>query len=276
MNSTDKSSGPSSCIALFDWKGDIPLEKWFSLANEYFMSVAGHLPNNAYSAESAGREKEIRVGLLAERIKSGKLYESIELYYSSSKIDPPRFWNVAACLYTNTQLGTKSMIFARKDHMETHDSLFERIVVRVSELCAIGYGFGFESAEGKNPIFHAMGISYGESTKNELLSNSLWFSERLRMKGDPAPKNRHLKGYLRDLYSLNVVTPTHLERLISEGRTLKDCIENSTSLGSITQISASCFLWKIPPSDLPEARHWAQGRGLLIHEARESFGTDHS
>jgi hypothetical protein len=89
-----------------------------------------------------------------------------------------------------------------------------------------------------------------------------WFRERMAT-------NRHLSGYLRDVYPLNVLCETHLSQRIG-GVPLGDWIGKRSARGELRPLAGGAALWRIDEENVQQVLDELAPSGLLIAYPPES------
>jgi hypothetical protein len=99
-------------------------------------------------------------------------------------------------------------------------------------------------------------VSTGTSTKEESASNGRWTCQRLPMKGAPA-ENKHLQGYFRDIYEVNVLNLKHVANL-------NKFFPSEHNFINIRKISEDNYLWLVNGKDHQAIRNKLEAENLLI------------
>jgi hypothetical protein len=146
------------------------------------------------------------------------------------------------------------------------DGVFiEHLVADLANLGSLGYGIGFEWKREPDPLLHVLGITHGlpRTEEEEALADhdSLWFEERIA-RGGASPAMRHLAGYFRDVYELNLLNRAHLNAPL-EGTSFAEVVR-SHEWGSLEELAKGNWLWRVPRSAVGEVRRRLSGAGLLL------------
>ena len=141
------------------------------------------------------------------------------------------------------------------------------LIIDLSVFGKLNYGFGYSWSKSTDPSLHAVGLTAGlPRTPGEWLNadhDALWFEERLS-RPPAAPKMRHLKGCLRDVYELNVLNDTHLKTKMHGGETLEHFVRSRTAFGTIISGENGASVWTVPVDRIPAARAVLQRANILI------------
>ena len=62
------------------------------------------------------------------------------------------------------------------------------------------------------------------------------------------------KGFLREIYNINIINILHLNRQITKTQTLKELIESDPRMGKLEIVYENCFMWTIRENDIEFVR----------------------
>jgi hypothetical protein len=145
-------------------------------------------------------------------------------------------------------------------------SYFEQLLEGIAQTVRIPYGIGYLRSFEFGPSFYAAGMVTGIGYSKEEMAEAdrigAWFRERMA-------QNRHLSGYLRDVYPLNVISDKHLSQRVG-GVRLADWIGRSSARGTLRQLPGGATLWRIDEANVEGVRNTLAPTGLLIAYPGES------
>jgi hypothetical protein len=251
------------CLALFDWSESIDQFELLNVALTMFRAKAPSLGVVTMWKSPGSNGKSLSERKVKELISSKEAFYSLEVCPNGSD-DFAYYFCIA-----NSTSGARTLTITLPSEIFGADEA-ERLSFALAELGELGYGIGFVETAKKNPAFHARGVTHGNpSTKEEEEEadrDSIWFMERISMKGNP-PKMRHLSGLLRDVYPLNVLNVNHAKAVI-DGQDLVSWIGESKVRGVLTPLSARNLLWVIPAAYLRHIRDSLSKNGLILASAQ--------
>jgi hypothetical protein len=255
-----------TCLALYDWEGDLDTVQFHALAREFF-DANGVLPDVCSVSNPAGTNQKRSYGVLAERLTSEPRLapDGLIFYHTFPGYAQLIFgWDVTAGL---SYSGGKLMDFCCDRTVQGVDlGYFERLLDRMSQLLTLRYGLGYFRSFDLGPDIYAAGMVTGIGYSKEEMAEAdrigAWFRERMA-------QNRHLSGYLRDVYPLNVISDKHLSQRVG-GVRLADWIGRSSARGTLRQLPGGATLWRIDEANVEGVRNTLAPTGLLIAYPGES------
>ena len=136
----------------------------------------------------------------------------------------------------------------------------EDLVIKISGLVELKYGAGYHRSFELGPAFYALGmisgLDYSPAEMAEGDRIGAWFNERLQ-------ENRHLAGYLRDIYPLNVLSSAHLEHRLESG-CLADWIGQSPERGRLRSLQRGAWLWSVDDDQLEDVRRQLRKTDIFL------------
>jgi hypothetical protein len=122
-----------------------------------------------------------------------------------------------------------------------------------------GYGIGYVHPAKRGPSMYATGI-LGQSgppdpdfdTQDYERKVSLWFKELIF-------KRRHLQGWFRDVYPVNLLSEAHVATPLPGGQTLQ-----TAGLGTLTPLDDNLWMWEVPDEQMATARSALIEAGRII------------
>ena len=133
---------------------------------------------------------------------------------------------------------------------------YERLYSQMLDYAAWQYGHGYSAPSKVHPWMFLHGFSlHGVTTDAQREAIQRWRNlereERLRK--------------LRDLYSYNFLSRSHLEQEVEEGQTLEDFIKKQRGTEFVQLTDYGLYLWKVLDASLQEElRAYLYKRGILI------------
>ncbi len=125
------------------------------------------------------------------------------------------------------------------------------------------YGIGYLHPWDRGPGEYAVGIlghsgpviprsTRPEDSRPHMDRVMRWLDERLG-------KRRHLQGWFRDVYPVNLLSEAHVKVPVGGGKALLD-----SGLGTFVQPDERVWLWEVPQETIPQARQALIDAGVLI------------
>jgi hypothetical protein len=241
-------TGLCNCFALYDWDGDITPGVFHEIVKSLFDEF-GVVPDITSTTPPNAEKNYVQeyVNFLADL---PKLQGNIDFYHTVPGYKQLVFgWDCFASLSTRPD---KTMVFCC-DHNLANLGLecFETVARSLAGEIQLKYGIGYQRSFKLGPEMYAYGmvtgLKYSQSDLAEADHIGMWVRERL-------DANRHLRGYLRDVYPLNVISSCHLARHV-EGLSLSQWIEASSDRGQLIYLGKDTFLWEVPDEQISEVRH---------------------
>ncbi len=244
-------------IALYDWEGDLDVRDFHAIALSFF-ELSSVAPNDACitrsNKEIAGSPEKI-AKLLAAETQSAQT--ELCLYHLPPKAKEFMVdWDVMAeSMYAQ---GSKDIFLGCDWTLANVDlklclPLFHAFARHIK----LRYGIGFHRTFRLGPAPYALGIITGlDYSDKEADRIGSWFKEQMN-------RNRHLQGYLRDVYPLNVLSAPHLAQPVA-GVPLGQWIAASPERGTLTSLPNDAWLWLVEEQHIDIVRSELIAAGLLI------------
>lgn len=258
------------CLALYDWDGQLDQMNWSSLIIDFFQNIDLY-PNVAVCCSENKWSKPISIRTLQSRLKRKMLFNSIELYLLPEKYQT--FMDATAgVLFEDSGTppqGKRSMVIAIPGNLDSKRiENFYQLCREISKQCDLRYGIGFEMPQACGPIYYGIGIVQSSDdchfTEIEEEEISLWFRERIGSRG-MEPENRHLKGKLRGVYRINIISEVHLNTNLKDN-TLKNWILADSKRGVLQELNKNLSWWQIPTESIPDVYEYLMKVGVIIRE----------
>jgi len=204
---------------------------------------------------------------MAERLRTEPLpsADGLVLYHTLPDYAQLIFgWDVTAMLDCHR---AKTMDFCCDQAIRGLDlNYFEGLLDRIGLLVKLCYGIGYLRSFELGPDIYACGMGTTSGFSDEEMAEAdrigSWFRERLA-------GNRHLSGYLRDVYPLNVLSEPHLSRRV-DGIPLAEWISQSQKRGTLRELPGNACVWRIDESNVDGVRAEMIKTGLLIAYPHET------
>jgi hypothetical protein len=139
-------------------------------------------------------------------------------------------------------------------------ALLQQALEISSGLISVGYGFAYQMPQDQDPAGHAMGLTsfsfadFKEWMRKKQLglekrpsADDLWQREL-------SENRRHLAGDFRGAYPVNVLSFAHVRAAGLD----------SSSIGQLSKLTDSLWLWKLTDAELPEAEAMLRAKRLLV------------
>lgn len=247
-------------IALYDWDGALDMKKFCELARSFF--AANKVTPDVGRLTSKGRARNANTSQTVERLLNQDVLgnaDCLELFHTIPDYAQLIFgWDVLTeVLHLN---GRTAYFGCDQSLANIHLDYFEELVDQLSQSIRLRYGIGYVKQFEFGPGNYAHGMVSGLGYSREDMAKGdrigAWFRERL-------DNSRHLTGYLRDVYPLNVISEPHLSQRV-EGRALADWIGQSPARGTLRGLPGGASLWRIDEANIDGVRTVLIKAGLLI------------
>ena len=169
------------------------------------------------------------------------------------------FWDTfarIALLYTGTSAYLIFYFYIDERFLPFASAEYERLYSQMLDYATWQYGHGYSAPSKVHPWMFLHGFSlHGVTTDAQREAIQRWRNlereERLRK--------------LRDLYSYNFLSRSHLEQEVEEGQTLEDFIKKQRGTEFVQLTDYGLYLWKVLDASLQEElRAYLYKRGILI------------
>ncbi len=253
-------SGICSCLAVYDWSGEINVVEFHRIAKLLF-DANGVSPDVGSLEASADENKVLDYPSIVAALSTGRNREArdCDFYHTLPGYKQLIFgWDVFASLISTVE---KTMVFCCAQSLPSVDiGHFEEIVRRLAALVDLKYAIGYERPFELGPDLYAHGMVTGLGYSPEGMAQgdriAAWMHERLGA-------NRHLHGFVRDVYPLNVLSSSHVSRDV-ENVSLGQWIQQSADRGDLKQIGGEAWLWNLDHNQIDSVRADLQRAGCLI------------
>ena len=163
--------------------------------------------------------------------------------------------------------GRKTLIVRGDNSMFSWDSCLAYLE-RVALHGNLGYGYADSQLIDQQALYFALGMNLGQPVTQEERDRagtiSRWFNERIPMKDIPA-MNRHLAGFFRDVFEVNIITDRHLGQLCEDGSTLQEkIVREKGRLGYIECLANLSYVWVLPMDTRKRARELLESMKVII------------
>lgn len=238
-------------ISFFDWV-NLPIQEvlncvYKDLAKQFEGELIGILTcdEKVYSSSN--------IQTLIKKHESCSGSVSIEIYADFvDENDPELGWESYFCYSSRLQGKRNCIISIKNNSIEKNEIVtFIKNVTAISE---IGYGFSFDYIGKSDGRYYSQGISTGESSDIECEEDARWFNERINLKEKNQKHNRHLKGYFKDVFEINILNKHHLEN-----------IQNTVNgVTEILELGSGNILWMPNFNDIKQIKEQLQKDELII------------
>ncbi len=234
-------TGNCWCLALYDWEEIVAAHDWLRITQQFF-SFLNTEPNLAKAGEAGSDTEPVDVISFAEHLKheSPNRTKVCQMYRVLPEYKHLVFgWDVFAGM--NISQG-KTMIFCfGEDVAPGSVGTFKNLLRPMCEITGQVYGIGYSRSFELGPDLYAYGMAsglgYSERDMREADRIGAWLRNRM------GPK-RHQEGWLRDVYSLNILTSRQY-------RTVAETLSGQ----KLTEIARDrVYLWEVAETHLPAVR----------------------
>jgi hypothetical protein len=254
----------AATIAFHDWREPFNIEAWAECGLHFFHLV-GAKPNAVTYWQGEGRTRRVSASYLSKVIQK-KDVRSIGIHELMAPFDDLGDCRTEASFSIPTRARTS--IFTYKSSA-IDISLFSKIIRKFAECAKVTYGYAYLRPVSLGPAMYAYNLSFGlnpriESERVEQQEMAVWGRERLDMivQKTVAPF-RHVNGFLRDVFPLNVLSRPHVTGNVF-GEPLAKWIESEGWRGYLEEVCSGVWIWVIPEQNLPLVRKALQPTGILI------------
>lgn len=250
------------CLALFDWPPSVDDREIIRAGFDWFRSKSPSLGKTYVANSYSSKSKSISRAKLIEKIENREVIAALEIYPNG-----PDDFSRNFCV-SGGESGKRILIVTLPAE-QFHADEAEDLITSLASIGNMAYGICLTTNGAKNPAFYVRGVTHGEiKTKEDADQadlDSIWFMERLSMKGAP-PKMRHKLGFFKDVYEINVINENHARAMV-DGQDLVSWIGESRVRGTVKRISSSNLLWTIPVTCIRHIRESLSKNGLLLSSA---------
>lgn len=244
-------------MVLYDWLGDLTPCELLSNSRvylkEYFSSLTAK--GIVKSGGKTSRYSHLSPGNFVEMSK-------VEVYGSARARRDLSEWD-SYFLYTKSEISS-TIIFSALPGMLKNELVFD-FLEKISCTTNLGYGYMKDCSIDSNPIFEALGVTFGYPRTAEeaeiAARDSRWFEERLVMSGEK--KMRHLRGKFRSVYEVNIINGDHLSVKI-DGTSLREHLSVDPYYGKLLCLNNGSYIWTLPEKHVDRVRHEIYLAGGLI------------
>lgn len=254
-------AGDCICLALYDWSTDLSAPTFYEFAVRFFSANGATPDSGGLYMGLRTYSRTLKFSTIASRIKKPEYQgaTSLDLYRTIPNYAQLVFgWDVTAGFHAKEH---RDMYFCVGETIaQLEMDYFANLVEELSRVTNLTYGIGYTRAFRDGPDLYALGMCTNTDYTSEGMRiadrTAAWFRERIG-------KNRHLQGYLRDVYPLNVISRPHLDKLV-HGTPLGDWIHQTPERGILRPLAGGAWLWRIDEQQVPQIQAELERAGLLI------------
>jgi hypothetical protein len=260
-------SNSCACLALYGCEERLTAQTWLGVAERYFQYL-GVSPTLCVVTFTSGRTRTFHwnVGRLRVEDISGveTLFCSADLPHNRDLLQ----WEAATSWVRPAHSSLPTVFFGYRQHLGPFSITGCMHLSRLASLhSTIGYGIGYEHDGRMGPEAYAHGLEVQfadfEVDSRESKRLSLWWRECSAPRVGEPSRFRHLRGMIRDVYPVSVLSPVHLAQEVGQ-RNFGEWIGAATTRGTLTQIGGGNSLWAIPAGGIPAVRAELKAAGLII------------
>lgn len=224
-------------LCFYDWR-DLELEPFFydilsMLKRIYFDRNKFLLILNDRVKKNINCFDKLESALLMK--KNTRSIIDAEAYIDiSDSSDPELSWSSYFSL-SCTKQGAKTFILAFNEP-EMDDGTIRCLIEKLSSHGNFGYGFFTKYNGNGDGRYFCVGVSTGTSSSKEMDDDARWMIERIVMRGDDFPRNRHLQGMFRAVFEMNILDIKHVSNLFGL------CNDKSFTT-ELTELKNNNYLW---------------------------------
>lgn len=127
----------------------------------------------------------------------------------------------------------------------------------LANICGAKYGYAFQRPFSQIVGYYAgtiSGLEYGEPEREFITK----WNHEYRL-----PDGRYKRGDLRDIYPINILSKTHMERII-HGMHFKKWIESDNHHGYLIQLDNDLWSWHVTDEQIPSVRESLRNTGMVL------------
>jgi hypothetical protein len=244
-------------LAIYDWNGELTNAAFHEVARSVF-EANGTLPDTCSISRFGGDHNRLReYAHVVAHLNA--LEGNLAFYHTIPGYTQLIFgWDIFASI---SNVSDKTMVICFDRQLAGIDLQYVAGIVRsLAEIVSLRYGIGYQRSFNSGPELYAFGmiagLGYTPSERAERDRIGSWMRERIA-------EGRHLKGFLRDVYPLNVLSAAHLAREV-ENLPLSQWIEASAARGTLSALPNEAWLWTIPEQSLSLVQTTLQQAGCTI------------
>lgn len=254
-------AGDCVCLALYDWESNFTASDFYDVACSFFVAAGVDPDCGSLRRETQNESRTLKLSTIASRIKKPEYAQapSVELYHTIPNYAQLVFgWDVTVGYHADD---IRDMCFcAGVELTKLGIDYMANLVERISHLTNLTYGIGYTRAFRDGPDLYALGMGtnpdYSPEGRRAADRVGAWFRERIG-------QNRHLLGYLRDVYPLNVISQPHLDMPVN-GMPLGEWIRHAADRGTLRPLAGGAWLWRIEDAQVANVQAELEAAGLLI------------
>ena len=152
-----------------------------------------------------------------------------------------------------------ALLCADDEVREFDQTLIVSDVRQIAKFFDFRYGYAYQRPFKLGPDLYQFGMVTEGLSKPEVERISKWAHALL----SAGKKNDPVCNYLREVCSLNILSPVHLA-LSVEGQTLRTWIEASADRGRLEPFINDLWFWQVPIGSMPMLQRHLGERRLLI------------
>lgn len=248
------------CVALYDWKESADLSGWYAYCQQLFRRSG--LPLELAAVDGSGFSgKPVTFKRVQKRLEDPEVL---------SRCPTVGLFSMEFRKY-------HSLMFGWRVHMSMEGLLTPVLFFGFDETLGIcgqdlirgifkeclkwslpAYGIAYTRQFEKSPDGYAVGMiaGLGYEERAERDSITAWLND--------LTDKQYLKGMLRDVYSWNFLSDTHLNRSCGPDHTLRSWIEASKGRGVIEPLGRERYCWTVPDYCIGPIRAELHKHGMLI------------
>jgi len=159
--------------------------------------------------------------------------------------------------YKENQIRDTSSITIDNGILPFSKDIFYKIVKDLCGFIQPKYGYCLQHRFTQGASFYPYGICSGDISEEESDDIAKWANEYKYEDGS------YKTGDLRDIYSINILCPSHLDRQVGS-QSLHDWICASPQNGELTPLTDELWFWWIEESEISRIREALKPHDLLV------------
>lgn len=255
--------GDCTCLAFYDWSSEFSASAFYEVAVSFFSANGVEPDSGKLYVGKPTNSRILKYSTVAARIKKAEYANAsyVGLYHTIPDYAQLAFgWDVTAGYHARMH---RDMYFCCGVAIaQLGVDYVADVIEQISNRTTLTYGIGYSLPFQDGPDLYALGMSTGSDYTPEgnraADRTCAWFRERIG-------QNRHLQGYLRDVYPLNVISQPHLDKQV-QGMPLREWIIASPERGTLRPLAGGAWLWRIEENQVVPIQAELESAGMLIAE----------
>ena len=233
--------------------------QWYDTMLAFFDGLGYQPDYGACSTPNYSPRKAIKLKSLQKKLNSIE-FEEIELMSLYATLENFKSLLDGWYVYASINMKQLTSMVCFDNHVQEFDKdMMKKTILDMFDCIDVKYGIAYQRDFNLGPAVYALGgisgLNYDEVDRAERDKITKWLHDSY--------KNRsYLKGMLRDVYPVNILTDIHLNRDIGD-KTLKQWIQEE-SIGDLYSINNFLWMWVLDNTSINTARSHLAPLGIIL------------